>query len=326
MNTQYVNQTNIPLSLAVFLATDDYDYDHDPNHISATALIKPVRQLILSSRVPQESNVVELASMLASRLGTAIHNGIHNAWTTSYMTAMKSLGYPNKVIDRLRINYPKEELTEDCIPIYLEQRKTRQVGNYTVTGKFDFVGDGRVEDFKTTSVYSAMQGNNDEKYILQGSIYRWLSPDIITKDEMAIQFLFTDWSAARTREPNYPQGRTQQKVFPLKSIQETEQYIRNKLDLITKYWDAPEEDIPHCRDQDLWRSDPVYKYYKNPAKTNRSTKNFDSRNAAYMFMATQGNLGIVVEKPGEVKACKFCSAFSLCSQKDSLIASGDLQL
>ena len=39
-----------------------------------------------------------------------------------------------------------------------------------------------------------------------------------------------------------------------------------------------------------------------------------------------GQVGIVVEKPGLVMACKYCSAFSACSQKDDLVASGDLTI
>jgi hypothetical protein len=80
-----------------------------------------------------------------------------------------------------------------------------------------------------------------------------------------------------------------------------------------------------CTDEDLWRTEPVYKYYANPNKTARSTKNFDSKQDAYVFMAQAGK-GIVLEKPGQVTACKYCSAFSLCSQKDALINAGDLVL
>ena len=199
------------------------------------------------------------------------------------------------------------------------------MGKYTVSGKFDFIGDGRVEDFKSTSVYTAMRGSNDDKYILQGSIYRWLNPKLVTKDEMAIQFIFTDWSKAKAmQDPKYPQQRIQQKLLPLKSIQETDAFIQRKLSQIDQHWDAPEETIPLCSDEDLWRSEPVFKYYKNPQKTARATKNFDTRQDAYLKLAEDGNVGIVKEVPGQVTACKYCSAFSICSQKDTLIAQGDL--
>ena len=90
--------------------------------------------------------------------------------------------------------------------------------------------------------------------------------------------------------------------------------------------DVPESEIPLCTDEDLWRSAPVFKYYKNPVKTNRSTKNFDTRQEAYVRMAEDGGVGIVIEQPGQVTACKYCQAFSVCTQKDDLIAAGDLIL
>ena len=321
--SKYANTSAVPLSLAVFLASDNYDYD--ANTISATALIKPLRQIVLSARVPANDAVVDLIQMVPSRMGSAIHDAIETSWKQNYQTALKDLGYPQKIIDQVRINPKPEELGDNTIPIYLEQRAHKQVGKYTISGKFDFIGDGRVEDFKTTSAYTAMRGSNDDKYILQGSIYRWLNPKLVTKDEMAIQFIFTDWSKAKAmQDPKYPQQRIQQKLLPLKSIQETDAFIQRKLSQIDQHWDAPEETIPLCSDEDLWRSEPVFKYYKNPANTKRSTKNFDNKQEAYVRLSEDGNVGTVIEQPGQVTACKYCSAFSICSQKDQLIAAGDL--
>lgn len=327
----YSNTSSVPLSLAVFLASDNYDYD--ATTISATALIKPLRQIVLAGRVENTDVSVDLVNMVPSRMGTAIHDGIERAWLNNHKQAMSAIGIPAKIIDKVRIN-PSPAQRAACaaegmeiIPIYLEQRSQKQVGKYLVSGKFDFVGDGRVEDFKSTSTYTATNNTNDEKYALQGSIYRWLNPDIITKDEMAIQFIFTDWSAARARaEPGYPQQRIQQRVLPLLSIEATDHYVRSKLAQIDRYMDVAEQDIPHCSDQDLWRSDPVFKYYKNPEKTMRSTKNFSTKQEAYIRLAEEGGQGVVLEKPGQVTACKYCNAFSVCTQKDALILQGDLVL
>ena len=319
----YANVGAVPLSLAVFLATDNYD--HDEATISATSLIRPLRQIILSKRVDNSDASIDLVQMVPSRMGSAIHDAIESAWVNNHAQAFKALGYPDKVTERVLINPKPEDLKEDSIPIYLEQRAQKQVGKYLVSGKFDFVGEGRVEDFKSTSTYTAINKTNDEKYILQGSIYRWLNPEIITQDDMAIQFIFTDWSAARAKaEANYPPNRIQQRILPLKSIQETHQYVESKLSQIDQYMDVPESGIPLCSDDELWRSAPVFKYYKNPEKTVRSTKNFDTKQEAYIRLAEEGGKGIVIERPGQVTACKYCPAFSACSQKDALIAQGDL--
>lgn len=198
------------------------------------------------------------------------------------------------------------------------------MGKWTITGKFDFIGEGKVQDFKSTSVWTYKNQVNNSKYIEQGSIYRWLNPKIITQDEMMIHYIFTDWKGGmQKQDPSYPPKRFHTQSFPLFSEQDTHRFIANKLALIEKYWDAPEEDIPLCDDTELWRSEPVFKYYKNPDKLLRSTKNFDNRAEANNYRAIQG-MGVVIEKPGQVTACKYCNSFAVCSQKDALIASGDL--
>lgn len=321
----YSNQAGVSLSMAVFLATDTYDGKEDDT-ISATALLKPIRQTVLAARVPEEHAVVDVLSLVKSRMGTAIHDSIEKSWTQHYRQAMEALGYPKRVIDRVVINPAANEDLEDKIPVYLEQRRYKEIGGKRVSGKFDFVAEGRIEDFKSTSANTWVSGNKSEDYVLQGSIYRWLAQDIITQDTMAIQFIFTDWMPGRAKaDPNYPQRPTMQKVFKLLSLEETEAYVRQRLRQIDHYFDKPEEEIPECTDKELWRRDPQWKYYKNPQKMTRSTKNFDDKMEAYQRLSKDGNVGVVIEVPGEVVACKYCPAFPICSQKDRLIADGSLK-
>lgn len=324
---QYTNQLQIPLALAVFLATDDYD--HEPGVISATSLMKPVRQIILPKRLNPKDVAVDVSSLVSSRMGSAIHAAIEKAWLDP-KDALKALGYPSKVYDHILINPSPEllKLNPKAIAVYMEQRSYKQVGNYKVSGKFDFVAEGKVQDFKSTSVYTYLNQSNKDKYILQGSIYRWLNQDIITEDVMMIHYIFTDWSKAEAlRNKDYPQSRVLTQKFTLLSIAETEQYIKRKLEQLTQYFEADELELPHCTDQDLWRKPDTYKYWKDPSKTDgRSTKNFDNKNDAYIRLAEDGHVGVVKEVKGQVSACKYCPAFDLCTQKDMYLVSGELVL
>jgi hypothetical protein len=325
----YTNLDNIPLSVAVWLANDDYDHDNRNNHISATGLLKSVRQTVLSLRVQSSDSAPDVKGLIPSSLGSAIHDNIEHAWVNNYKESLKKLGYPQRVIDLVRVNPKPEELTEDTIAVYLEQRSEKEIEGFIVSGKFDFIAEGRVEDFKSTSTYSYTAGNKDEDYILQGSIYRWLNPDLITDDQMAIQFIFTDWSAMRARtekDKGYPQSRLQERRLNLKSIPETEAWIKSKLIQIRTHLNSKDEEIPECTDKELWRKDPVFKYYKNPEKMSRATKNFDNIHEANLRMAQDGGVGIIVEQKGTVGACRYCDAFSVCKQKDKYIESGELQL
>ena len=329
MTQRFANVSEVPLALAVFLASDYYDYDSTPNTISATTLLKPIRQIVLPSRLAPGDGLVNLADMMNNRMGSAIHDGIEKAWLTNYQVAMKALGYPQRIIDRIRINPSDDQLNDDVIPVYLEQRLKRQFGKWIITGKFDFIGEGRVQDFKSTSVWTYKNQVNSDKYTQQGSIYRWLDPKKIYVDEMDIHYIFTDWKAGMQRsDPNYPPRRFHRQSFPLMPLKETERFIGSKVALIEQYMDAPEETLPLCDDEELWRSEPVFKYYKNPTNANkpggRSTKNFDTRQEALLRFSEDGNVGYVKEVPGQVTACKYCPAFGACTQKDALIASGDL--
>lgn len=329
MSARYANVSEVPLALAVFLASDFYDHDDDPNTISATTLLKPLRQIILPTRIPPGEGLVNLADMMNSRMGTAIHDGIEKAWMTNYRGAMEAIGLPQRVIDKIVINPADEVLAgnPDLIPIYMEQRLSRQLGKWKITGKFDFIGEGKVQDFKSTSTFTYKKQTGAEKYTQQGSIYRWLDPKKIHQDLMDIHYIFTDWKGAQAKtDPSYPPKRFHTQSFDLMSLAETESFIRRKLELIEQYWGAPEEEIPECDDSELWRSEPVFKYYKNPEKTVRSTKNFTTKPEAYAFMAENNNVGIVKEVPGQVTACKYCPAFITCAQKDRLVAMGDLVL
>jgi len=314
------NITGISLPLAVWLASDNYDFSPDHRSISATSLLKPIRQILLKERLTEEHRETpDVSEFIASRLGHSIHDGIESAWTRGYAKAMKSLGYSENVISRVRINPTDEELREsnDLIPVYLEQRGSRDFGPYRISGKFDMVVDGELTDFKSTSVYTYLLGSKDEDYCLQGSIYKWIHRDKITSDFIAINFIFTDWQRARARQSNdYPQQRVMEHRVKLMSIQETEAWIANRIRTLEANANKSESELPHCSDADLWRGETTWKFYSNPQKTSgRSTKNFSDKAEAYAHAAAAGK-GIVIEEPGKVKACGYCPAAPLCTQKD----------
>lgn len=311
------NNHGISLPLAVWLLHDEYDYITGvENYLSATTLLKSVKQIVLSRRVAQADLAMDLSDLIAQRFGHATHDSIERAWTKAGASGLKRLGYPDKVVDNLVVN--PDTLKPGQVPVYIEQRAMKAIAGHTIGGKFDMVLDGRLFDFKTTSVYSWILGSKDEDYQLQGSIYRWLNPEIIRDDYVYIQFLFTDWAKREARKnPNYPQTRIKEHPVELLSVQDTEAWIQNKLGVLSRLWTAPEDELPECSDKELWRSPTVYKYYANPLKTDRATKNFETDKAAAMaFQASQGGKGIVKAIPGQVKACEYCRAFSVCQQKD----------
>ena len=327
--TRFTNNTGIPLSVAVWLCEDTYDYVDEPNYISVTTLMKSPRQIILGMRSSGSSKETpDIADRMASKFGTAIHSSIESAWLNDSEKALQKLGYPLSVIQRIRINPEPEDLTPTTIPIYMEKRAFQKIGLFTIGGKFDFVGQGILEDFKTTGVWSYMSGSNEWKYKLQGSLYRWLNPKIITNDYMNIQFIFTDWAkheAKSKADKGYPPTRMFQHKIELTSLPETHVWVKNKVALLESLISTPEPELPLCDAVALWQEAPTFKYYKNPAKTDRSTKNFTTSAEAQIRWIEDGCVGSIVEVPGTAKGCLYCDAFNLCSQKDLLIANGTLR-
>lgn len=319
---KYTNNTDISLPLAVWLVSDNYDYNDDPSVISATTVLKPIKQIILASRIKQVDSV-DISGLVASRMGSAIHDALEQAWKQP-REALKALGYSDNVIDRVKVNPTREELTEDSLAIYMEQRSVRSINGYNISGKFDLIFDGQLMDYKSTGTFTYLNQTNAEKYVLQGSIYRWLNQDIVTEDYMTIHYIFTDWSALKAKQDkDYPQSRLLSQTYKLMSIQQTELFLKDITNKIKKYINSPEEDIPECTMKDLWADESTFAYYKNPNAT-RSTKNFKTYYEAHEKLVKDGSVGLVIERKGEIKACRYCSAVGICNQAKNYIEEGRL--
>ena len=328
MALEYTNKNNVSLALAVFLMYDNYEYDERPNSISATGLIRPLRQLVLSKQNPALLKTVDIADLVATRMGSAIHKGCEDAWTDpeNVKNALKVLGASEDAINNIKINPPYVKPGET--PVYVEQRAEKEILDFVISGKYDLVLDGTLNDYKSTSVWTYIFDSNADSYVKQGSIYKWLSPDKITSDYININYIFTDWSAAKARadKKSYPQIKTITKQYPLWSTEETENWIMNKIEAYKALANTPQEGLPECTDEELWATKTTYKYYKNPNKLDRSTKNFDTMDEALIRQANDGNVGTIKTVPGEVKACRYCPVVGLCTQAETMLADGRLTL
>ena len=317
------NKSGISLEMAVWILHDDYDFVNEENYISATSLMKPLRHIILPSRIPPKDKIVpDVEDYVSIALGKSIHAAIENAWSRPeyVVKALKKLGIPRETIVRVLVNPTPEQLqaVADAIPVYIEQRAIREIAGFKVGGKFDMVCESRIRDTKSTSVWTWIYGGKDDDYKLQMSIYRWLNPNKITDDVGQVNFIFTDWDkrdAEYKASMGYPPKRIMDKLIPLMSLDETEQWIKNKLALIASHYKTPEPELPECTPEELWMGAPKHKYYSDPSKTKgKSTKNFDSLPEAEAFRLEKGK-GVVITVQGTPKRCDYCAAYPICSQR-----------
>lgn len=310
------NNKNIPFVLQVWLAADNYDYQVGEKYLSATTLLKSPRQIILERRIDTSNLTCDIEDSVARTLGNAIHEGIESAWLNNLPQALKVLGQEHTK-DVWTVNPKDDEDLTGKVPVYIEQRTCKDIDGFTIGGKFDFVANGVLHDFKTTSVYTFMHGDRVDEYRKQGSIYRWLNQDKITSDFIRICYIFTDWSKGEAaRNPEYPQCRCVAQEYDLFSLEETEQFIKSKLAVLSKYWDKPDTEIPECTDEELWLTKTQYKYYSNASNT-RATKNFEVYGDAIAYQRSKGK-GIVVTVPGAPQHCSYCNAAPICEQRQRI--------
>ena len=170
MAFKYTNKDNVSLPLAVWLMHDEYDYDKRDNVISATALLKPLRALILIEQYKDSDKTVDIMSLVSARMGSAIHAIAEKAWTnrTNISKALQALQVSNLdeklVINPKKMNngkwYQQYDETpfkiENRIPIYVEQRHEKKVDDYIISGKYDLIVDGTVSDYKSMRLRRAI--------------------------------------------------------------------------------------------------------------------------------------------------------------------------
>ena len=316
----FSNKNNLSLPLSVFMVHSDYDNVLDPNYISATSLLQPLKSIILSNTY--KSKELDVIDLLASSVGTASHDRLEKSFLhDNHIINLRKLGYSDSVISRVKIN--PESIESDDIPIYLEKRTIKELNGWKIGGKFDFVSDGIVRDLKTTKTYKWIK-QDFEDYILQGSIYRWLNQDIITANHMYIDFIFTDWKKYESdANPDYPRTPAISKKLSLMSIEDTENWLINRLNSIEKYLDSPQDQLPICNEKELWQDPPKYAYFKNPTGK-RATKVYNSLSDANNKLIQDGNVGKVDTRLGKPTRCNYCLK-SICTQAQEYIKQGLLE-
>jgi len=325
----YTNRGNISLIVAVWLAAEDtYDLVYHPNVFSVTEILKPLRSVVLTRQIAaaKGESAIDIMDILPAQLGHAVHTAIEEAWLGNYKQAMKNMGIPDSVIDHVHLNAEKED-DPDGIYIYMEKRTVKEINGVFLSGKFDVVDQGRVKDIKNTKTYNWIKGTNDEKYALQGSMYRWLNPDIIKDDNMDVEMIFNDWSQFKAMvDKQYPQKAIMTRTLPLLDPGKTEAFIIQTIGKILKYADAKQSELPRCTPEELWMDPPKWAYYKDRTKTVRATKLFSTEEEAFIQKAKDGNTGMVVKREMKPKFCEYCAARGICLQADEYVKAGLLEL
>lgn len=300
---KFTNNNNIPLPIAIYLATSNYEYDNDERVISATTLLKPTKAIHLARKYKDNQKEVDIADLASMVVGSSIHAGVERSLEPENIRAIAPLfgSDPDKIIEHLSV----------------EKRTKKEINGYIISGQYDMAFKGTVCDVKSTSVWKYMLGDGKE-YKRQMSIYKWLNPDIIKNSHGWIFYIFTDWSKKDYLQKSgtgYPSMRIASKEYELDDVDETERWILEKTNAIKAMEHIPDELLPDCTPEERWEKPAVWKYYKGESRV-RSTANYDNPREAYARADREG--GTVLEVKGESTGCKYCMVQNLCKQYEQL--------
>ena len=313
---KFTNKGNIPLPLAIFLAHDTYKrYD---NTISATSLIRPIKAIQGSKLVPANlRKVPDVMEQFHSRCGTAIHTAIEESIINYWDEGLKALGH-HEAVGKYVINPSEGEvLGEGKIAVYTETRGFKRVSeDLQVTGEFDFAMQNQVWDWKNVSTFAYGDPSRDEKYQLQGSIYRWIFPEIIRDSSLIIGQIFRDFSEGRVGTTGYPETPIASREIPLLEIRETDEFVRSKLaDIENTNKIEDIRNLPKCSEKDQGKEPSAFKVFAKEGST-RATRVFKSSFEAESYVRNncKNPTAYWTEVEGRQINCKYCPANAICDQ------------
>lgn len=292
---KYTNKHNLPDLFRLWLEVDDYDYH--PGVWSITRLMKPTRMVVLEKRHEDELEC-DISDLIAARYGTIIHDSV------------EKLDLPNTI---------------------QEKRFFGEIDGQKISGKPDLLEIANdvfnLADLKSTSVWGIVFNDKEEDYIHQLSGYRWLVmngkceedlgdvPTLVSR-EGTIYFWFTDWSRKQALAGgNYPPLRIAMNKYKLMSTEDTEAYLRGRLQAILHYLNNPSESLPRCTVKELWQKPWVM---KKGRKT--PVKKFQKEEEALQFLEQMDEDHYFEWSP--VQRCNYCSARKWCEQFKEMDAKG----
>lgn len=284
---------------------------------TATELLRPPRAIMLNRMYPKDIKVLSDQTLnFKAKAGEGLH--------LVYEQMLADTEYMEKTyVNGFKLNPTPEEAKKVRHTIYSEQRYEKKLTVQTpkgscevsLSGKADLIINGVVQDIKYTSVFGYIAPDKLESFRNQLSIYRFLAPDIIVVPFGYILAHLHDWNKFRVKE-GYPDTAVEFQKIILKSIEDTEQFVINKIEILLS------GELPQCSDKELWAtpSSTKYKYYASGDTTKRCTKIFDTEDEAIQRLQ-EANKGIIdtVITSKEVRACFYCSASNVCDQYKALL-------
>jgi len=274
---------NLDLPKAIVKAVDVEPHNKSDKELSATTLLKGVKEIILTRR-HWEKLTDDAASRIWAIFGQAVH------------ALLETEG--------------ENEFTECAIKAQLEN-------DISITGRVDNYNmeTGTIIDYKTASIWK-VQFKDFEDWKKQGLVYAWLLQNNGFKVERCkfIAILKDHSKSKANYDSQYPQSPVYIYEFPVtvKDLDDISKFIQGKIDNYLKYLDVQDDSIPPCTNEERWATETTYAVMKTGNK--KAIRVLKTRLEADNMTAEKGAGHYVEVRPGTSKKCaEYCICCDHCN-------------
>ena len=266
------NIHGLPQSIVDAVTNDPYVGGGD---ISTTKLIDSPRVRVLGGK-HKDQITVDVSERVWALLGQAVHTILERA-------GLRQEG------------------------VITEERMYADVDGWQVSGQVDtlHLASQKLSDFKVTTVWKK---NGSDSWTRQLNVLRWLAhKNGHTINTLEVVAIFRDFRKSEAlRDPSYPQAAIQTIHVPLWTLEETEDYVRERVAIHR----AASNGIDiQCTDEERWMSPSKFALMKDGGK--RAVRVAD--HAEDLGEAGEGYS--IVERKGEPKRCAmYCDVAAFCTQ------------
>lgn len=281
------NRLGLPQAIVDAVSNDPYT--RGKSDISVTQLIQPPYQRQLKLVTEEVEDVTDRIWSLVGQVG---HGIVERAYPQAYTDAAKGM---------------TTQEVHEAYGVVAERRLYTQVNGWTVSGQFDVIEGGHLQDYKFTSVW-AVKGDTKEEWINQLNLLRLLAMrEGIEINRLGIVAILRDWAKSKSKQADYPPHQVAPIDIPVWPIAQTESYL---LERVKAHQDA---NPPVCTDKERWKRDDVWAVMKKGRAS--AVKLHYSALPASAHAAELGAGHSVTHRPGEYHRCmEYCSVSHACPQ------------
>ncbi len=270
------NKYNLPESLLNAVQ----NHEHKGGFLSASQTTKSPRQFWLNKR--HHNEIVEDASeRIWALLGTACHHVFEKNTT---------VGIPEK---------------------YLETT----ILDKTISGTADLYNDGKITDYKTTSVWSIIYMSNMSDWEKQLNTYAYLyRMSGYAVNEIEVVAILRDWQKSKAHEENYPNIQIATVKINLWTLEQQENYLIKCMISLIKNENIEDDKLPLCTNEQLWKDKDKFAVMKKGRKSAlRLLPSQDDANG-YIIDNQLDDKHYIEKRVEEAKRCAYCNGRDFCSQ------------